>query len=101
MPGGERFCELDRLRRPPTRASGRGMVRAVDRAAEIAAVGAGALNVGEVPPGGVETLARQGLTFDVWVLRRLPGARRTATLVATARVLQVAAVDDAWTCSRC
>ncbi len=95
VPGGERFSELDRLRRAPTRASGREMVRALDRAAEIAAVGAGALNVGEVPPGRVETLARQGLTSDVWVLRRLPGARRTATLVATARVLQVAAVDDA------
>ncbi len=95
VPGGERFSELDRLRRAPTRVSGREMVRALDRAAEIAAVGAGALNVGEVPPARVGTLARQGLTCDVWVLRRLRGARRTATLVATARVLQVAAVDDA------
>ena len=49
-----------------TRASGREMARALDRAAEIAAVGAGALDVGEVPPGRVETLARQGLTADVW-----------------------------------
>lgn len=33
VPGGERFSELDRLRRAPTRASGREMARALDRAA--------------------------------------------------------------------
>jgi len=95
VPNGDRFSELDRLRQAPTRASGREMVRALDRAAEIAAVGAGALDVGEVPPGRVEALARHGLTSGVWVLRRLPEARRTARLVATVRALQVAAVDDA------
>ena len=70
VPNGDRFSELDRLRRAPTRASGREMVRALDRAAEIAAVGAGALDVGEVPPGQVEALARQGLTADVPVATR-------------------------------
>ena len=70
VPNGNRFSELDRLRRAPTRASGREMVRALDRAAEIAAVGAGALDVGEVPPGQVEALARQGLTADVPVATR-------------------------------
>ena len=62
VPNGDRFSELDRLRRAPTRASGREMARALDRAAEIAAVGAGAgaLDVGEVPPGRVEALAPAG-----------------------------------------
>lgn len=95
VPDGDRFSGLDRLLRAPTRASGRETVRALDPAAETAAVGAGGLDVGDVPPGRVEALARRGLTSDVWALRRLPQARRTATLVATARALQVAAVDDA------
>jgi hypothetical protein len=40
-------------------------------------------------------LQPQGLTANAAMLRRLPEARRTATLLATSRALQVAAVDDA------
>lgn len=47
-----RSSELDRLRRAPTRASGPEMVRALDRASEIAGLGAGAVDVGDVPPVG-------------------------------------------------
>jgi hypothetical protein len=95
VPTGARVSELDRLRRAPTRASGPEMVRALDRAAEVIGLGAGTVEVGEVPPGRMEALARHGLTANAAMLRRLPDARRTATLVATARALQVAAVDDA------
>jgi hypothetical protein len=56
--------ELDRLRRAPARASGPGMVRALDRAAEVAGLGAGRVAVGEIPPARLEGLARQGLTAN-------------------------------------
>ncbi len=48
-----------------------------------------------MPPGRLEALARHGLTAKAAMLRRLPEDRRTATLLATARALQVDAVDDA------
>jgi len=92
---GERSSDLDRLRQAPTRASGPQMVRALDRAAEVTAVGSGQLDFSDVPPGRPEGLARPGLTANAAMLRRLPQVRRTATLLATVRTLQVAAVDDA------
>lgn len=91
----ERSSDLDRLRQAPTRASGPQMVRALDRAAEVTALGAGQLDISDIPPGRIEGLARNGLTANAAMLRRLPQVRRTATLVATVRALQVAAVDDA------
>lgn len=94
VPEGARASELERLRRAPTRASGTEMVRALERAAEIQGLGAGAVEA-DVPSGRVEVLARYGLTTKAVWLRRLPEPRRTATLVATARHLEVTAVDDA------
>jgi TnpA family transposase len=95
VPQGSRWSELDRLRRAPTRASGPQIVRALERAAELAGLGAGGVDVGAVPVGRLEVLARQGLAGNAAVLRRLPQRRRAVTLLATARALQVAAVDDA------
>lgn len=95
VPDGARSSELDRLRRTPTRASGQAMVRALDRASEITGLGAGEAEVADVLPGRLEALARHGMASKAVVLRRLPDIRRTATLLATARALQVAAVDDA------
>ena len=48
-----------------------------------------------MPPGRLDALARHGLASKAVMLRRLPDTRRTATLLATARALQVVAVDDA------
>jgi hypothetical protein len=95
VPSGARMSELDRLRRAPTRASGLEMVRALDRAAEIAGFGAGRVDVCDVPPGRLDALARAGLTNDAQTLRRLTSMRRSATLLATAKTLQCNAIDDA------
>ncbi len=62
VPSGSRLSELDRLRRAPTRASGLEMVRALDRAAEIAGFGTDRIDVADVPPSRVQALARAGLT---------------------------------------
>ena len=91
---GMRASELERLRRAPVRASGTEMVRALERVAELNGLGAGGVTVEGVPPGRLEVLARYGLTSKARMLRRLPDGRRTATLLATARQLEVAAVDD-------
>lgn len=95
VPEGTRVSDLDRLRRAPRRASGPEMLRALNRAREVLGLGAGSLEIGEVPPARIEVLARQGLTTNAAMLRRLPQVRRTATLIATVRALGVAAVDDA------
>jgi len=62
VPPDSRVSELERLRRGPVRVSGREMTGALDRASELAGVGAGAVDVSAVPANRIETLARDGLT---------------------------------------
>lgn len=95
VPEGQRFSELERLRRPPTRTSGPAMVRALDRASDVLAVGARAAQVQAVPANRLAALARYGLTAKAPALRELTEPPRTATLLAAARHLEAAAVDDA------
>ena len=92
---GSRVSELERLRRAPVRASAPQMIRALDRASEIRAVGAGRADLPGIPANRLEALARYGLATKAPTLRGLVRARRTATLLATARALEVSAVDDA------
>ena len=91
---GTRVSELERLRRAPARASAPQMVRSLDRASEVLAIGAGRADLAGVPANRVEVLARYGLGTKAPTLRGLTGPRRTATLLATARALEVSAVDD-------
>jgi hypothetical protein len=49
VPEGARACELERWRKGPTRTSGPGMVKALERTAEVKAVGAGAIDLEAVP----------------------------------------------------
>ncbi len=95
VPDGSRFSHLERLRTPVTRTSGTGMVRALQRAGEVAGLGLGALDVGVVPRRRVWELARYGLEAKAPTLRRHPYTRMLATLVATVRALEAKAVDDA------
>jgi hypothetical protein len=85
---------MERLRRSPVRASAPQMVRSLDRASELLAVGAGKADLAWVPTNRVEALARYGLGTKAPTLRGLTEPRRTATLLATARALEVTAVDD-------
>jgi hypothetical protein len=92
---GERVSDLELLRRAPVRTSGLAMSRAIGRAAAALAVGARAAQVQAVPANRLTTLARYGLTAKPPLLRELAEPRQTATLLATARHLEAAAVDDA------
>ncbi|MBG6089617.1 TnpA family transposase [Actinomadura viridis] len=92
---GARVSELDRLRRGPVRVSGPAMTRALERAAEIAALGVGELDVSGVPPRRLAELSRYGVDGKASLLRRHSDTRRLATLLATAVHLTTRAVDDA------
>jgi hypothetical protein len=71
------------------------MVRALERAGEVAAVGAGAVDVSTVPSTRLVALARYGVTAKAAALGDLAESRRTATLVAALQSLERTAVDDA------
>ncbi len=95
VPAGARISELDRLRRGPVRVSGSQMKWSLERAAEIAALGMGELDVSGVPPRRMAELSRYGMDGKATLLRRHSDARRLATLLATAMYLTSRAVDDA------
>jgi TnpA family transposase len=94
VPDGSRVSEMERLRRSPVRASAPQMVRSLDRASELLAIGAGKADLTGVPANRVEALARYGLGTKAPTLRGLTEPRRTATLLAATRSLEVSAVDD-------
>lgn len=58
VPDGARSSDLDRLRKGPTMTSGKAMVAALDRVAELAALGLGSLRLDAVPQRRVVELAR-------------------------------------------
>ncbi|GAA4973893.1 Tn3-like element Tn3 family transposase [Yinghuangia aomiensis] len=95
VPPGARVSELDRLRRGPVRFSGPQMKKALERVAEIAALGMGELDVSAIPPRRLAELSRYGVDGKASLLKRHTDERRLATLLATAVHLAERAVDDA------
>lgn len=94
VPDGARSSDLDRLRKGPTMTSGKAMVAALDRVAELAALGLGSLRLDAVPQRRVVELARWGMAGKAPALRRHPYSRRLATLLATVVYLEAKATDD-------
>jgi hypothetical protein len=92
-----RISRLERLRRAPARVSSRGLVEALDRVAELRALGAGAVDVDAagVPPGRLGALARYAMGATPHTVARLGPERQAATLLAVARHLETVATDDA------
>ena len=90
-----RRSRLDQLRGGRVNLSGRGFQGALERAFEIKDLGAGEVELPDVPPAKVAALARYGLSAKATALRELSPKRRAATLLATVRQLEVDAVDDA------
>lgn len=58
------------------------------------AIGAGCADLAGIPVNRVDALARYGLATKAPALRDLTEPRKTGTLVAAARALEVSAVDD-------
>ncbi|MER7645583.1 DUF4158 domain-containing protein, partial [Streptomyces sp. NPDC126522] len=93
--GKRRVSELERLRRGVFRTSSKGMLAALDRLAELIAVGGQSLDVSMVPQRRVIGLATYGLSSKAPALRRLePRQHRVAVMVATVKVLSGRATDD-------
>jgi len=91
----QRQTPLDRLRRGPIHANSVTLVAALKRLDEIRALDVGALNLAAIPSSRLRVLARHAATARAQVLDHLPPARRVATLLAFARVLEATALDDA------
>lgn len=70
------------------------MVKALQRAEQLAVLGAGRVGVDDIPANRQQVLARTGLGSKASALARLGEPKRTATLVAVVRHLEAAAVDD-------
>ena len=96
VPPGAHVSDLERWRKgPPRRASGPAMIKALDQVAEIMGLQIAGLHLEElVPPRRLTELARYGMTAKATALRRHPGPRRLATLLATVRHLEAKSVDD-------
>ena len=95
VPEGRRFSELERLRRRPTRTTGTGMAKALERVEEISAFGLRRVRLDRVPPNRLATLARQGLGIKAPNLARTKEPKRTALVAAVVRHLEATAIDDA------
>ena len=92
---GTRVSALERWRRGPVAASGRGLERALRRVAEIDRVGlVGADFVVVVPHRRLVEVARYGMSASASHLRRHLPLRRLATLAATVVELKGRAIDD-------
>ena len=95
VPDEARTSDLERLRNGPTTPSGKGMVAALERVAEVAGLGLGAVATDSVPQRRLVELARWGMAGKAPALRRHRYSRKLATLLATVVYLEAKATDDA------
>ena len=70
VPDGSRFSELEQWRRAPTRVSGPGLVKALDRAADLAGLRVREVDCSAVPANRMTALARYGLASSATALLR-------------------------------
>jgi hypothetical protein len=71
------------------------MSQALGRIDEVLGVGAGVAQVQAVPANRIAVLAKYGMAGKAPLLKDLAEPRKTATVLATVRHLEAAAVDDA------
>jgi hypothetical protein len=70
VPDGTRVSALERLRQSPRRSSGPEMVKALQRAAQLAVLGVGRVGVDDIPANRLQVLARTGLGSKASALAR-------------------------------
>lgn len=94
VPEGQRRSELDRLRRPPFTPTITGLVKALERLANVRALGVAELDLSHLPARRVTALARYADQAWATQLADLGPERRVATLLAYIHVLTASARDD-------
>ncbi|NQU36573.1 MAG: Tn3 family transposase, partial [Actinobacteria bacterium] len=94
VPSGQRVSTLQSWQRSSPRASGPGMVKALERAEALAALRVRDVDCSAVPANRVTSLARYGLASKASSLADLAEPRRTATLLAMVRHLDAMAADE-------
>jgi hypothetical protein len=96
VPEGRRVSPLELLRRGPVDRTGRALVAALGRVAQVSGIGLGEVDLAVVPQRRAVDLARRGMTSNATDLRRTaPYSKRLATLLATVVYLEAKATDDA------
>lgn len=93
-PEGARRSGYDRLRRAPTNASIGGLVAALDRLAEVIALGAGSIDLSHLPAGRIGDIARYANGAWIQQIANLGEERKAATLIVFAVALTASALDD-------
>ena len=73
---GSRTSTLDRLCKAQRSSSGKAIVKALQRAEEVARLGAGRVELHDVPANRMKLLARTGLGNKASALARMCGTRR-------------------------
>lgn len=95
VPPGSRTSQLDQLRSGPVKVSGPSLVHALQRVKTVRELGLATPVAAALPPSRLALLARFAASAKVSVIKRLPPARRLATLVAFVQSLEATAQDDA------
>jgi TnpA family transposase len=85
---------LEWLRRAPSYASSKTLSAALTRLEDIRQFRASTLDLGNISPSRIRTLATYAMTSKVSTLARLPKESRAATLLCYTRSLEVSALDD-------
>ena len=91
----KRQTRLDQWRRPITKDSAPGLVKAIDRWKEVQTFADQLPPMGHVPSGRLRALARYATAAKAHAISTLSEDRRIATLVAFVRVFAIRAQDDA------
>jgi len=95
VPDDSTQSNLGRLRQAPTRVSGPGLIRALERVKEIRAIGVENLNLSAIPPNRLRAIARYAACASAQTISRMAEDRKIATLLAFSIVFSNTAMDDA------
>ncbi len=91
---GSRSSLLDILRQPPTAATPKGLLLAIDRLEKLRSLGAEEWNLSGIPVGRLRVLSRYASMARAQTIERMNYERRIATLVSFAIAFTISAQDD-------
>jgi len=91
---GSRNTLLDILRQPPTTATPKGLLIAIDRLERLRLIGAMEWNLSGIPVGRLRVLSRYASMARAQTIERMNYERRIATLVSFAIAFTISAQDD-------